>query len=411
MSMPGTYGPAISPAPLERDLHAIDGDAARGAPPAPARARPHICFVAPTTWPIFSGAADIPVIGGAELQQTVIAKTLAARGYRVSMISLDYGQHDGTVLHGVTIRNIHKPDEGIPVLRFFHPRLTSLWRAMKRVNADIYYQRTSAAYTGFVAAFCKLHGKRSIYAGASDVDFIRHEQDIGFARDVMLFEYGLRRVDRVFVQNPSQKANLLKHYGREGIIVPNCFTPPPNARADRSGCILWVATVREQKRPELMLEIARRLPQYRFVVIGGSDPGWRAEEYARGIAEQARKLPNVDFKGFVPFEEADRHFGAARVVLNTSLYEGFPNTFLQAWSRGVPTVSFVDTGSRRDGQPVYDIVAGVEDACLRLDRLMRDDVAWQHASQRVAMHFRDHHSVEAVAGLYEREIASLVPAT
>lgn len=406
MSMPGTCGPAASPLP-ERELRALDGDATPG---VASRRRPHVCFVAPTTWPIFAGARDIPVIGGAELQQSVIARALAARGYRVTMISLDYGQHDGTVLDGVTVRTIHKPDEGIPVVRFLHPRLTSLWRAMREIDADIYYQRTSAATTGFVAAFCRRHGKRSIYAGASDVDFIPHEQDIAFARDVMIYEYGLRRVDRVFVQNPHQEANLLKNYGREGVIVPNCFTPPPNARADRSGFILWVATVREQKRPELLLEIARRLPQYRFIMIGGSDGGWRADEYVREIAAKARTLANVEYRGFVPFTEADRQFGGARLVLNTSLYEGFPNTFLQAWSRGVPTVSFVDTGSRRDGQPVYDVVSGVEDAALRIDRLMRDDLAWQQASHRVQAHFRENHSVEAVVGLYEREIASLAPA-
>ncbi|HSJ96414.1 MAG TPA: glycosyltransferase family 4 protein [Myxococcota bacterium] len=397
-----------APTPLERDLRVVAGDGGAGAPQAPPAPRAHVCFVAPTTWPIFSGQRDIQVVGGAELQQSVIARALVARGYRVSMICLNYGQHDGTVLDGVTIRNMHRPDEGIPVARFLHPRLTSLWRAMKQVGADIYYQRTSACLTGFVAAFCRRHGKRSIYAGASDVDFIPGRQDIAFARDRWLFEYGLRNVDSVVVQNPSQLDNLRRHYGREASVIPNCFTPPPGARADRGGSILWVATVRPQKRPELLLELARRLPQHRFVMIGGSDPGWRAEEYARAIGAQAAKLPNVEFRGFVPFEEADRQFGRARLVLNTSLYEGFPNTFLQAWSRGVPTLAFVDTGSRHQGEPVYDLLADPADAALRIERMMRDDVAWQHASQRVLAHFRERHSVEAVAGLYEGEFARLL---
>ncbi|MDQ3025360.1 MAG: glycosyltransferase family 4 protein [Pseudomonadota bacterium] len=396
------------PKPLEREMSAgtVSGNGQGGPAPESAR-RPHICFLAPTTWPTFAGSKTIEVVGGAELQQTIIAKTLASRGYKVSMISIDYGQQDGTVVDGVTIHNMHKPDEGIPVVRFFHPRLTSLWGALKRVDADVYYQRTAAAYTGFLAAFCKANGKRSVYAGASDVDFIPKRQDIAFARDIMLFEYGLRRVDRVFVQNPNQLELLRKNYGREGLLIPNVFPTTADARADRRGCILWVSTVREQKRPELALEIARRMPQYRFVMVGGRDSGRRGEEYSRAMREAAAKLPNVEFKGFLPFAEADREFGRARVFLNTSKYEGFPNTFLQAWSRGVPAVGFTDVGASRDGQPVYDIVSDVDQAVARLERLMSDDLAWQQASQKVLAHHRETHSIEAVVGQYEREFTHL----
>jgi len=397
MSTTNTSAAMPTPKPLE------------AAPMAGGGQRPHICFLAPTAWPILAGDKDIPVIGGAELQQSLIARMLAARGYRVSMISINYGQADGTVVDGVRIYNMHKPFEGIPVLRFVHPRLTSLWRALKRVDADIYYQRTAAAYTGFMAAFCKANGKRSIYAGASDVDFLPGKQAISFARDRMIYEYGLRRVDTVIVQNENQQLYLRRHYGREGLLVPNFYDAPANARADRAGYVLWVATVREQKRPELVLELARRLPRHRFVMIGGSDPGWFGEDYARRIREAAERLPNVQFKGFMPFEEADGWFSGARVVLNTSTYEGFPNTFLQAWARGVPSVAFVDTGSRRDGQPVYDIATDMDDATTRIDRLMSDDLAWEKASQRVFVHHREHHSVEGVAGLYESEIRHLAP--
>jgi glycosyltransferase involved in cell wall biosynthesis len=391
------------PKPLEQDV-------ARGFAPAPG-ARPHVCFLAPTTWPTFAGDKSIPVVGGAELQQTLIAKTLAGRGYKVSMISIDYGQRDGAMVHGVQIHNMHKPDEGIPVVRFFHPRLTSLWSALKRVDADVYYQRTAAVYTGFLAAFCKANGKRSVYAGASDVDFMPGRQDITFARDRMLFEYGLRRVDRVIVQNDNQLRLLRENYGREGLLVPNCYSAPAGAKADRKGVILWVATVREQKRPELAIEIARRMPQHRFVMIGGHDAGRRGEEIARSVREAAATLPNLEYKGFMPFEEADRQFDGARVFLNTSKYEGFPNTFLQAWSRGVPTVGFTDVGSHKDGQAVYDIVGSVDQACARLERLMGDDLAWQQTSQRVLAHHRETHSIEAVVGQYEREFVHLARKT
>lgn len=413
MSMPGTYGPIASPT-LERELvaqarlqpqsQAPDGEGEKRA----SRRKPHICFVAPTTWPLLSGARDIPVVGGAEVQQSFIAPALAARGYRVSMIALDYGQPDRSVVKGVTVHKTYQPDEGLPVVRFVHPRLTKLWKVLKEVDADIYYQRSAAALTGFMAAFCRANGKRSIYSGASDVDFAPPHPDIRFARDRWIFEYGVRSVDRLFAQNGTQQQRARDNFGRDSVLVPNCYAPPADARCDPRGYVLWVATLRAQKRPEILLEIARRMPEYRFVMVGGSDPDRKGQEYLRSVEEALRALPNVQYRGFVPYAEADRLFDGARLVVNTSRYEGFPNIFLQAWARGIPTVSFVDTGSRSpDGRPAYDVVTDVREASLRVERLMRDDAEWKAASARVASHFRAHHSLEAVAQIYERELAAL----
>lgn len=422
MSMPDTYGP-IASSTLERagtDPGSREGTdpgfRAWGPSPVSVSSRensgtvpkPHICFVAPTTWPLLSGNRDIPVVGGAEVQQSLIAPALAARGFRVSLIALDYGQANREVVKGITVHKMYRPDEGLPVVRFVHPRLTKLWKALKEVDADIYYQRSAAAVTGFIAAFCRANRKRSIYAGASDVDFAPPHPDIRYARDRWLFEYGVRNVDRLFVQNGTQLERARANFGRDSVLVPNSYSPPPAARADRDGYVLWVATMRAQKRPEILFEVAQRMPEYRFVMIGGSDPDRKGKEYVRGVREKIATLPNVEYRGFMPFDEADRAFDGARLLLNTSGYEGFPNIFLQAWARGVPTVAFVDTGSRApDGRPAYDIVEDVREASLRVERLMRDDAEWQQASSRVASHFREHHSLQAVTEIYERELAAL----
>jgi glycosyltransferase involved in cell wall biosynthesis len=390
------------------DMSVATGFATRLDAAAPgARPKPSICFVAPTTWPVISASSDIKVVGGAELQQTMIAPALAKRGYRVSMICYDYGQPDGTDVKGVRILNMHKPDEGVPVVRYLHPRLTSLWRAFGRADADIYYQRTAAAYTGFMAAFCRKHGRKSIYAGASDVDFIPGRQEIRYARDRWIFEYGLKRVDKVITQNPQQHEELRAHYAREGTLIPSCYSPPAGARNDRAGYVLWVASLRPSKRAELALEIARRSPESRIVMIGGPDPDRRSQEYFAALKDAARNLPNLELKGFVPLAETERYFNGARVFLNTSEYEGFPNTFLQAWSRGIPSLGFIDTGSRRDGELVYEYVRDVSEAAWRLDRLMRDDIQWQAMSARCQAFFRETHSVDAIIDRYERELLAL----
>ncbi|MEO7743014.1 MAG: glycosyltransferase family 4 protein [Usitatibacter sp.] len=366
-----------------------------------------MCFVAPTTWPLFSGDRDIPVVGGAEVQQSLVAPALAARGFRVSMITLDYGQPDRTEMKGVVIHKLYKPDAGIPVVRFLYPRLTTLWRVLGEVDADIYYQRSAAALTGFLAAFCRRHRKRAIYSGASDVDFLPTHPDIRYARDRCIFQYGLRTVDRIFAQNATQQAWARANFDRGAVLVPNCYEAPAGAAADRNGYVLWVATVREQKRPELFVEMARRLPRQRFVIVGGTDPDRIGQEYAGRFREGLKTLPNVEYRGFMPFAQADRVFDGARVLVNTSSYEGFPNTFLQAWARGVPTVAFVDTGSRDQQGPVYDIAADIDAATRSVERLMGDDAAWEKASARVRAHFARHHSLASIVDVYERELLAL----
>jgi hypothetical protein len=147
--------------PLEPAPGRPDAGSRGAAAPGEGARKPHICFVAPMTWPVLSGDRDIRVVGGAEVQQSQLARGLARRGYRVSMVSIDYGQPDRTEIDGITIYNMHKPSEGIPGLRYLHPRLTSLWRALTRADADVYYQRSAAAYTGYVAAARSMRAPRT----------------------------------------------------------------------------------------------------------------------------------------------------------------------------------------------------------------------------------------------------------
>ena len=375
------------------------------------RPEPHICFVAPLAWPVFSRDQDIDVVGGAEVQQSILARGLAAAGYRVSMICLDFGQPHRVSVDGVTVHKTYGSDEGLPVLRFLHPRLTRMWRALREVDADLYYQRTSDMLTAVVAEFCRRKGKRSIYAAASDVDFIPGRQQIRYRRDVRLFEYGLRGVDHVVVQNADQQRNCRLHYGRDSTLIPSCYELPADARPGKGEAVLWVGNIRGYKRPELCLEIARRLPQRKFVMVGGG--GGDSDGHASGfesLRASALATPNVEFTGFLPLNRVEQRFDGARVVLNTSRYEGMPNTFLQAWARGVPTVSFVDIGARLEGEPVACVVRDGAEAAAEIERLLGDPAHWQRVSARCRKYFERTHSSTDVLGRYRQLVDEMCAA-
>ena len=352
----------------------------------------HICFVAPNIWPVLSRDPGIKLVGGAEVQQSVLIRLLQRDGYRVSVVTLDFGQPDRALVEGVVVHKTFRPQDGIPVLRFLHPRLSSTWRALKDADADIYYVRAASMLAGVVAEYCKRYGKRSIYAGASDADFVPGHRQIRYVRDRLLFEHGLRNVDHVVVQNRAQLEACRRQFGREATLIPSSYELPLKRNKTIQDRIVWAGRVMPDKRPELFLELARRLPQRRFVLIGGS--GGDDACYA-GIREAAAALPNLECTGFLPLAQAEAWFDRARVVVNTSAYEGMPNTFMQAWARGVPTLATVDVGA-----PVHKVFSSPEEGAAALDRLFTDDAYWKSTSRACSEYFQRVHSAEAVLKQY-----------
>jgi glycosyltransferase involved in cell wall biosynthesis len=374
-------------------------------PKADARRKPHICFVAPYAWPVLSRDPNIQVVGGAEVQQCILARLLAANGYRVSMICFDYGQPSPTLIDGVTVYKSFRPDAGVPVLRFVHPRLTTMWRVLREVDADVYYQRSSAMWAGVIAEFCKRHGKRSIYAGASDRDFEIGQEQIVHARDKWLYRRGLAQVDRIVAQNPYQIDSCRRNHRRQAVLIPSCYVPPENANPGQGDRVLWVGTIHGYKRPEMFLDIAARLPERKFVMIGGPSVGCERLKpgYFEDIRDRAAKMPNVEFTGLLPLAQVEPWFDQARVLVSTSVYEGMPNVFLQAWARGVPTVATVDVGAA-----VNTVFADAEEGAKKVEALLSDAALWKHASDDSLAYFQRNHSSTEVLARYSRLIEELL---
>lgn len=365
-----------------------------------------VCFVAPNAYPLLANDSATQFIGGAEVQQVMTACGLASRGYDISMICLDFGQPDRLEINGVNLRRAYRPDDGIPVLRFVWPRLTSIWNCMKAVDADIYYYRTAGMLAGVMALFCKRNHKRSVFAAAGNPDLERDTPKIRYWRDRRIYEYGLRNVDRILVQNDEQARLCRKNFHRKPICVPNMYTSAVSSVRGRGRHILWVSTIRRIKQPQIFLEVAEALPQFRFRIVGGPDA--RETELYESIRSRSAKLDNIEFVGFVPYAEVGAEFDDAALLVNTSESEGFPNTFLQAWARGIPTVSFVDSGARLNGRPVGRIVANIEELIAEASFLMKNPAACESLGRECMDYVQRNHAPERILDMYEEIFASLM---
>jgi glycosyltransferase involved in cell wall biosynthesis len=220
-----------------------------------------------------------------------------------------------------------------------------------------------------------------------------------------MYEYGLRNVDRIFVQNKEQARLCRLNFGRDSTQVPNCFAVDIRQTVDVGNLVLWVSTIRELKRPDLFLDLAEALPSYQFQMIGG--PGHGETRLYDEIKARAGTISNVEFLGFVPFTRINEYFDVASAFVNTSESEGFPNTFLQAWSRGIPTLSFVDCGARAEGRPLGSQVSSIKEMMSCLTTWFSNDDQRIMEGERCREFFQKNHSTARVLDLYERLFCEL----
>lgn len=353
-----------------------------------------ICFVGLETLPVLSREYNRHGVGGEQVQHALLARAFARRGADVSVVCLDYGQPDGTRVDGVAVFKSYCRQAGIPALRFVTPRLTGLWSALRRADADVYYTSCAGMQVGIVAAFARMHGRSSCFRVAHDSDCDPSRLLIQYRRDKWLYEFGLRRANAILAQSEQQQRALQRNYGLDSRVAGMLVEPPLQQRgfAARDVDVLWVNNIRPFKRPELLLELARRMPAIKFHMVGGPQPG-EQKLYER-IEADARSLPNVVFHGRVPYHDVNALYEQARVFVNTSNSEGFPNSYLQAWRRGTPVVAFFDpdgVNARHALGATPQDLAGMSNA---VSRLLVDADDWDACSQ-ACRRFMDEQFAEA----------------
>jgi glycosyltransferase involved in cell wall biosynthesis len=359
-----------------------------------------ICLINLGALPALSQEHKRHRIGGEEVQHAQLAAALTRLGHDVSLVVADLGQPDGAIYEGVRTLKAYKESAGIPMIRFVYPRWVKLWSAIARANADVYYCSCAGMLVGLLAMYCRHHRKRLVFRTAIDSDCEPENLLIRYQRDRWLYEYGLRRADVVLVQTVTQQRALKKNYGLDGVIADMLVAMPMSGEASMSKDIdvLWTSNLRHIKRPDRLIELARAMPDYRFHMAGGPSPG--EEDLFRRIEIEARSLPNLTFHGAVPYLDIGALFARARLFANTSDLEGFPNTFLQSWLRGIPVVTMFDPDSvvQREGlgsahSTVADMVAG-------LGRLLQSRKAYSAASAATREFMRDRFGDDRVLAPY-----------
>ena len=409
------HAAAHTPAPRRTQAGSATPHRLEGGPAATGRPL-RLCFVGLGNLPVVSPEHKRHGVGGEEVQHTLLARALVRRGFEVSMVVGDLGQPDGLVVDGITLHKAYGPHDGIPVLRFLHPRLTRLRAALQRADADVYYVSCAGMTLGVTVQHAARHGKRVVFRIAHDRDCEPDNLLVKYWRDRKIYEWGLRRTDVILAQSVQQQRALRQNYGLTSALAAMLVEPrqKPIAFAERDIDVLWVNNIRNFKRPDLLLALAARLPQLSFHMIGGTQPGHEAQFHE--IKARAAALPNLHFHGLVPYHDVNGFYERACVFVNTSDSEGFPNSYLQAWRRGTPTVAFFDPDAVVARRGLGKTVSSMDDMAAEVERYARTEAPWQTTSDACLCFMDMHYGDDKVLAPYIEAFApalahALAPAT
>jgi glycosyltransferase involved in cell wall biosynthesis len=354
--------------------------------------------------------------GGAERQSWLLARGLTARGHRVLLLSTrvmaDPRQRE--VVQGVEIGRL-LPDGTR------EQRVKALAAVLRSHNADICYVRdfywfsdsttaTQAVGTavalnyyslpqcGGLSTHILLHASKRL-SPPSVARWFRDEREVARVN-----QSSAGRADARIVQTREQQDALGGHYGLSSCVIPN-MQPITEANNTRPGCadVLWVG--KTFKRPDVFLNLAdvwaSRGPDVRFAFACRIDQRSLRE---RSLVSRAARKPNVRVFVNASSDEIEALFASARVYLNTSLWEGFPNTFLEAWAAGTPVLSLsVDPdgvlerqgvgiacrGNRRKLENELDALVSHPERCEQMGLAARSYVALAHNPETIISEYEN----------------------
>src|SRR6185503_8425225 len=168
--------------------------------------------------------------------------------------------------------------------------------------------------------------------------------------------------------------------------------------------VAWIANLKPLKNPGAFVRLARRFAHRsdtRFVMVGGTTESDWTKQQLQAIAA----TPNLDYVGAVSQSEVNSLLEHTDLLVNTSDYEGFSNTFIQAWMRRVPVVSLHVDPDRLLSRGGLGAVTGDEDALHRRVAELLDDpdrcAAIGARARRYALEHHAESNIETLARLLD----------
>lgn len=371
-----------------------------------------VCLFVEYLYPVVS-QGRVPFAGGIEVQLANLGRGLAAEGMDVTVVTCDFGQEDGLVVDGMRLVKCWPPNAGLPVARFFHPRLTRGIAALRRADADVYIVQGAALWAGIVCDVAHALGRRFLWLVGHDHDVMASLPDVHGWRDRTWVRRAIRHADAIVSQTEKQRRMLVEAFARPSTVIPNPVALPPRellaraAGAATAPTIAWLATYKPSKRPEWFTRFAETHPDVRCRMAGVIPVPPLTRECWDAAGAVATRCPNLEVLPTVPHERVAEFLREATLFAHSSPAEGFPNTFLESWANGLPTVTAFDPDGVIERERLGACCDSYERWAAELERRLADPALGRAEGARARAWAEVHHAPDVIRRALAEVIRSL----
>lgn len=203
-----------------------------------------------------------------------------------------------------------------------------------------------------------LRQRTKIFASIYCDDYDDYGRPVGFSRQYLVLCY--KHITKIFSDNTAFPQLLQKTYGYKPTLFSVLKSPVDiehsviSNRNPIGKKVLWAGRLDKQKRPDLLADIAKLMPDIEFYVYG--DSMLASNNDALNVLEQ---LENVVMKGHFDGVE-NLPFNDFSVFLYTSQWDGTPTILIAAAFASIPIVASCVGGvgdiiNEKTGFPIRDI--------------------------------------------------------
>lgn len=164
----------------------------------------------------------------------------------------------------------------------------------------------------------------------------------------------------------------------------------------KKNLIIFLGRIESVKRGWLFCEIAKRMPQYEFFMLGQI---FRESAKNEEIINKYIDIKNLHFVGHVDGKEKEKYLMDAKILVNTSIHEALPISFLEALSYGTLLVSNRNPEELTSKFGVYvgevlgDGFDKIDLFVNAINTLMDDETKRKEISQLAIQYIKENHNV------------------